>query len=146
VALLIGVAAIDTVSLPGAPSGGDTAPLEPGHSGFVLVPGDKWGAESPWLAEIATRIAGERPSVTLVINGGMITYDDEHSLAHNRGVVVLAGSGCTADAIGDAAAGREDVTNHRARTIIESPLVRVINVHDGADVADVAASLHELLS
>ena len=52
---LVGVVAAGTVELPGrpAPPGAD-AVLEPHHSHFVIVPGDHWGAESPWIARTAT--------------------------------------------------------------------------------------------
>ena len=57
---LVGVAAVGTVTLPGGqPPQDDAAPLDPDHSHFVLVPGDDWGAESSWIARVATALAGD---------------------------------------------------------------------------------------
>ena len=74
---LVGVVAAGTVALPGrpAPSFAD-AVLEPHHTHFVIVPGDHWGAESPWIARTATVLAGTAPSITVLINGGEIAYSD----------------------------------------------------------------------
>ena len=84
-------------------------PLEPHHTQVILVPGDAWGDESPWLSRVAAAIADGRPSLTLVVNGGQITYDDiEHSLRAGRPVIILAGTGRTADAIAAAAHGRAE--------------------------------------
>ena len=64
---LVGVAAARTVVIPGTPPhGDDAAPLEPHHTHFVLVPGDDWGAEARWIADVATSLAGGTPSVTVV--------------------------------------------------------------------------------
>ena len=54
---LIGVAAVGTVELPDTPHGDDAAPLEPNHTHVVLVPGDSWGDETPWLSAVAGDIA-----------------------------------------------------------------------------------------
>jgi SLOG in TRPM, prokaryote len=139
---LIGVAAIGTVALPGEPAGHDSAALEPRHTGVVLVPGDSWGAESPWLADVAARLADGKPSLTLVIDGGSITYDDvENSLARQRPVLVLAGSGRAADAIAGAAAGNGGAGDARARRIAGSPLTRLATLGDGAAVAAVLGEM-----
>lgn len=140
---LIGVAAAGTVALPGEPAAGKTVALDPGHTGVVLVPGDRWGAESPWLADVATRVADGKPSLTLVIDGGEITYEDvENSLARGRPVLVLAGSGRTADAIAGRLPGQDAAALVRARGIADSPLVRVAWL---GDFAGVAAALDEFL-
>jgi SLOG in TRPM, prokaryote len=140
---LIGVAAASTVALPGEPASGATAALDPHHTGVVLVPGDNWGAESPWLAQVATRLADGMPSATLVIDGGSITYDDVmNSLACQRPVLVVAGSGRTADAIADMAAGSNDALDGRARRIAGSALVRVRQL---SDATGIATALDELL-
>jgi len=130
---LIGVASEGTVRADpaGTPAG---AELEPHHSHVVLVPGDSWGDESPWLAEVADVVAGTGPSATLVVNGGEITYDDvAHSLNRHRPVVVLAGTGRTADAI--AAAREGNSKDPRARQIAASPLTHIVDLADGAALA-----------
>ena len=56
----------DTPTSPGQ------APLELNHSHFVMVPGDEWGDESNWIAQVADTVAGDMASVTLLVNGGEI--------------------------------------------------------------------------
>jgi hypothetical protein len=63
---LVGVAAEGTVVLPGACPAPDAAPLDPRHTQVILVPGDTWGDESPWLSRVAAAIADGWPSATLV--------------------------------------------------------------------------------
>lgn len=108
---LIGVAAEIAV---------DLDEFEPNHTHLVLVPGGAWGDESPWLAEVADVVAGPNPSLTVLVNGGPISFDDaEHSLCRNRPLVVLRGSGRTADAIAEGA-------DARSTAIATSPLTTVL--------------------
>ena len=133
---LVGVAAEGTVTLPGAPPpSAEAADVEPHHTAFLLVPGSAWGDEAPWIPKVAAAIADGRASVTILVNGGEIAYTDvTASLADDRPVVVLAGSGRTADAIARASAGGDG--DRRAAEIAASPLVRVVDMTDGAAVAD----------
>ena len=75
---LVGVAAEGTVVVPGASADRPRTrvDLEPNHTHVVLVPGSEWGDESPWLSEVADVVADGAPSVTVVVNGGEITFDD----------------------------------------------------------------------
>jgi hypothetical protein len=126
---LVGVAAEGTVILPGTPAAPDAAALEPHHTQVVLVPGKEWGDESPWLCRVGTAIADGQPSLTLVVNGGEITYDDiDHSLRSDRPVLILAGTGRTADTIADAAAGQ--ATDPRAERVAASPGVQIASSGD----------------
>ena len=126
---LIGVAAAGTVVLPGTDGAADGVALDPRHTHAVLVPGDEWGDEAWWLAAVATAVAGASPSATLVLNGGAITFADaEHSLAVDRPVVVVSGSGRTADAIAVASAGGP--ADERAGRIAGSPRTRVVALDD----------------
>lgn len=104
---LVGVVAAGTVRLPGMRAPRPDAPdLEPHHTHFVVVPGDRWGAESPWISRTASAIAGAAPSVTVLVNGGDVAYSDvERSVHAGRPVVVVAGSGRAADQLANAAAG-----------------------------------------
>jgi hypothetical protein len=96
--------------------------LEPHHV-HLLVPGDAWGDESPWLAEVASVVAGDHPSVTLLVNGGETTYiDAAQSIQRRRPVIVLAETGRTADAI----AAADTVEDDRAAAIAKSPFTRVV--------------------
>jgi SLOG in TRPM, prokaryote len=126
---LVGVAAEGTVILPGTSAQADAAALEPHHTHVILVPGRAWGDESPWLSRVATVIADGQPSLTLVINGGQITYDDvDHSLRANRPVMVLDGTGRTADAI--AAAARGDTADPRAARVAADPGTQIVSCRD----------------
>ena len=74
---LIGVAATGTVSLPGiSPTRSGAAPLEPSHTHFILVPGSAWGDEARWLERVAGALASGAPSVTVLVNGGDIAWED----------------------------------------------------------------------
>jgi SLOG in TRPM, prokaryote len=126
---LVGVAAEGTVIVPGIPARPDAAALEPHHTQVLLVPGQTWGDESPWLSRVATAIADGQPSLTLVVNGGEITYDDiDHSLQADRPVIILAGTGRTADTI--AAAARGDTGDPKAARAAASPGTRIVSLDD----------------
>ena len=127
---LVGVVAEGTVVLPGKEPRPGSSQLEPRHTHVILVPGDQWGDESPWLSRVAAVIASGHPSVTLVGNGGDITYADvEQSLQDGRPVIVLAGTGRAADSIAAAAAnGGED--GSRAASIARSAEVTVVPAGD----------------
>jgi hypothetical protein len=79
--------------------------------------------------------------VTLLTNGGEISYvDAEYSLESSRPLLVLQGTGRTADAIARAALGEND--NTRARALAASPLTRVVPLtRPGAVVQAVADAL-----
>jgi len=131
---LIGVCAIGTVILPDGtpPPSDEAAPLEPNHTHFVFVPGSNWGAESPWLARLATHIASDAPSCTFVSNGGEITWQDvSYSVGEARTTVVLGGSGRTADKI--AAGLRGEPTDDRAVPLIASGHLQVLNLDTEID-------------
>jgi hypothetical protein len=135
---LVGVAAEATVIGPWATeTPPDPVELEPNHTLFLLVPGTRWGDEAPWIAEVAGVLAGGRPSVTVLVNGGQIAYADvAASLGRGRPVVVLAGSGRTADAIAEARAGNDG--NSRAAEIAASPLIRIVEVSTVAAAIEAA--------
>jgi hypothetical protein len=108
---LLGVAARGTLRLPGQGAEGRTganegADLDPSHSRFLLVPGTEWGDESPWIAAVASILAGDRPSLTLVVGGGEVTARDlREGLNLGRPTLILAGTGGTADAVSAAVRG-----------------------------------------
>ena len=125
---LIGVAAMGTVILPKtAPPDSDAAPLEPNHTHFVLVPGSNWGDESPWLSRLASVLSDGLPSVTVVVNGGEITFQDvSNSVLEDRPVLTLDGTGRTADKL--AAALRGEATDWRAKQLAASGKMHAINL------------------
>lgn len=101
---LIGVSPMGLVKLPNVPnSESEAAFLEPHHTHFILVSGNQWGNESPWLAKIAKQLAGSKPSVTILINGGAIALvDAQENFKVGRPIVAIAGSGRLADEIATA--------------------------------------------
>ncbi len=125
---LIGVAAIGTVILPNAaPPNSEAAPLEPNHTHFVLVPGSNWGDESPWLSRLAGVLSDGFPSVTVVVNGGEITFQDvSNSVLEDRPVLTLDGTGRTADQL--AAALRGEATDWRAKQLAASGKMHAIDL------------------
>ena len=123
---LVGVSPIGLSLVPDQPVGAaDAAPLEPHHTHFFLVPGDQWGDESALLAQIASAIAAEAPSVTVLINGGEITWKDaDQSVQAGRSIIVIAGTGRTADIL--AAALHGESTDPRAENLVKTGLVRTV--------------------
>ncbi|HEY9674867.1 MAG TPA: hypothetical protein V6D11_25730 [Waterburya sp.] len=125
---LIGVAAMGTVILPNvSPPNAEAAPLEPNHTHFVLVPGSNWGDESPWLSRLASVLSDGFPSVTVVVNGGEITFQDvSNSVLEDRPVLTLEGTGRTADKL--AAALRGEATDWRAKQLAASGKMHAIDL------------------
>ncbi|MEM1309893.1 MAG: hypothetical protein AAGF98_10470 [Cyanobacteria bacterium P01_H01_bin.153] len=125
---LIGVAPRSLVNLPDSPvSHPDASTLEPNHTHCILVPGEQWGDESPWISEIATHLSGHHGSMTILINGGSVTVQDAYaSVAAGREIVIVAGSGRIADDIVQAL--RYKVVEGKA---IEDPrLAKLIDTSD----------------
>jgi hypothetical protein len=142
---LIGVAAVGTVSLPSvcSPPSPDTARLEPHHTHFVLVPGSEWGDESPWLSRVASTLAREAPSVTLLVNGGEIAWEDvSHSVTADRPVIVIGGSGRTADKL--AGTLRGDMVDERAKELLAFGMLSAVDLTAGFD--PLASALEQSLT
>ena len=141
---LIGVAAIGTVQRPNLPPvNPDAALLEPNHSHIVLVPGNQWGDESPWIAAVANVLSEGCPTLTLVINGGNITWVDlRYSVEAGRPIVALAGSGRTADKL--AAVVRGEAIDAHAQALIERGQVQAIDMMQ--DTAQFTQTIEEMLS
>lgn len=116
--------------------------LEPNHTHFVLVPGSEWGEEAPWLASVATVVAGSQGTVTVLVNGGEIALADvRHSLDADRHVVVLDRSGRTADVL--AAAVRGEHAEPSTTSLAASGIVHVVDPADTEEVASLLDSLFE---
>ncbi len=126
---LVGVAVAATVIDGAEEVVDDAAPMEPNHTLVMLVPGSGWGGEVAWIGRVASAIARESPSVTILVNGGEIAYDDvAASLRQGRPVLVLAGTGRAADAI--AAARRFGSPDPRTASIASSPFTLIAEVDD----------------
>jgi hypothetical protein len=102
---LVGVAPEELVAWPGGPRntkflwwGKSRWQLEPHYSHFILVPGNQFGDESPWIVDAATILSKSRKAVTILINGGEVSRKDiELSLRKERSVIVLSRTGRLAD-------------------------------------------------
>lgn len=104
----------------------DPSLIEPNHSHLVLTPGSDWGDEVPFLHTIPTQLAGGAPSMTLLFNGGQITWmDAEASVAQKRMVLVADGSGRAADSISQTSTGH--MLDPRALTLLRTGLIRIAN-------------------
>jgi hypothetical protein len=138
---LIGVAPAARVAIPGMPSSSQDTPLESHHTHLLLVPGAGWAAGARWLSQAAGLLAGDAGSVTILINGGEVAFDDAAlSVEAGRPVVVVAGTGRTADVLARAAHG--DTSDDRAAAVAASGLLRVVDIAGGAEaLVDVVESL-----
>ena len=139
---LVGVPAVGTLRFPGKllgarrrwplgkhPGAWRRWPLDAHHPHFVLVPGAAWGDEAPWMARVATELAGGWPSVTVLVNGGEIScLDVACSLHAKRPVLAVAGSGRIADQV--ASAVRGGPADERAVRMAASGLVEVVDADD----------------
>lgn len=132
---LVGVAPLELVLLPNQPCNHPEAtPIEPQHTHCLLIPGSNWGDESPWIARLASVIAEDSLSVTVLINGGSVTWKDAIcSVAENRPVVIISGSGRTADILAAALRG-EPVEDERAMPLVASGLLQAVDIDSEDDV------------
>ncbi|UCG25126.1 MAG: hypothetical protein JSW55_03780 [Chloroflexota bacterium] len=95
---LVGVTVENKVSWPGDSRGGERHRLEFHHSHFILTPGTLFGDESSYIDRLASLASGRQPSLTVLYNGGPIAREEVGiSLAAERPVLVLAGTGRLAD-------------------------------------------------
>jgi len=138
---LVGVVAAGTVHFPETPGPEHgKAELECNHTHFVVVPGADWGAESPWIAQTATILADSASSVTVLLNGGEIAYADvARSVEAGRVVIVVAGTGRTADVIASALSGER--VDERASVLAQSGLVHSVRADDPATLASLLESV-----
>jgi hypothetical protein len=113
--------------------------LEPNHTDFVVVPGEQWGAEAPWIARTATVLAGTAGSITVLVNGGQIAYSDvQQSVEAGRSVLVISGSGGTAEVFAAAVVGAS--ADERAAALVKSGLIRSVPMDEPAVLADLLAA------
>lgn len=138
---LLGIAAIDTVLVPKClgTSKGSTA-LEPHHSHFLMVPGQRWGDESPWIARAACLLSIGFRSLTVVVNGGEITLlDIACSIRERRPIVVLSGSGRSADRLARGLNGGSQESEIQA--LLASGLIQAVDIdRDPQDLMRAMAS------
>lgn len=99
--ILLGVAPEGRVSYPGkAGAEEETGPLDPNHSHFVLVETGEWGGETAMMYRLGQFLAGGRPSVAVLVNGGEIARNEIlYNVRQQRPIIVIEGSGRLADDI-----------------------------------------------
>lgn len=102
---LVGIAPEALVTWPGGPPstkflwwGEKRWKLEPHYSHFILVPGNQFGDESPWIVSAASVLSSGHQSVTILINGGEVSRKDvELSMQDGRPILALSRTGRLAD-------------------------------------------------
>ncbi len=117
---LVGITPEELVTWPGGPHsakflgwGEKRWQLEPHYSHFILVPGNQFGDESPWIVDTATILSKDHKSVTILINGGEVSRKDiELSLANGRPIIALSRTGRLADELA------RQPNRHRLITVI----------------------------
>lgn len=141
---LIGVAATGKVTTPDKVNHASKATLlEPHHTHFVLVPGTHWGDESPWLFRVADVLAAPAASLTILVNGGEIAWGDvTQSVKAGHPVLVIGGSGRTADTLAHALRGK--ATDERTQRLVDSNLLRAVDLTAG--FSEVTRVIEEMLS
>lgn len=124
----------------GGRASGEGARLDPHHSHFLLTPGDRWGDESAWIVAAATQLAGNRPALTLVAAGGLVTRRDVGlALQTGRRLIVLAGTGGTADLLADWWRHGREIADFPLG-VRERALMQVVEMADAVEsVADILA-------
>jgi hypothetical protein len=141
---LIGVAVERLVTWPSGPLGDGLSDLEPHHTHFVLVQGKEWGDESETLAAAAGLVAGPKPSVTVLVNGGDTSVTDAvHSVRDGRQVIVVQGTGRAADSLASVAEGR-DAESGPMHELASSGMLRILNISVGPEA--IAVEVKRLLS
>lgn len=136
---LLGVVVKAKVIMPDQPPPAeDAATLESHHTHFILVPGDHWGDESEWIAEVATVLAAGNPSLTLLINGGAIALNQDvpNSIGHDRPVLIIGGSGRSADRLANAVTGK--TTDPDVQTLVNSGLLYTVDLSQDAQMLNTA--------
>jgi hypothetical protein len=137
---LVGVAPADLVTWPDGPHstnflwwGKKHWQLEPHYSHFILVPGSKFGDESPWIVDAATILSKGHHAVTVLINGGEVSRKDIGlSLEHGRSVIVLSRTGRLADEIA------RQPNRHKLITVVPANIEQRI-----VEVVQAALSINE---
>ncbi|MEM6281283.1 MAG: hypothetical protein AAF787_03745 [Chloroflexota bacterium] len=140
---LVGIAPHTRIQYPGKHGKmTDTHDLCPGHSHFVFVTGDDYGAESEMIVNMAHVLAGgerdqsgrELAAIGIVVNGGSITRQ-EAFMATSKYIdiplIVMEGSGRFADELASAVRTGE-TSQALIRSIIDRGNVQLASTSGGA--------------
>lgn len=130
---LVGVCPEAEVSWPGGPTGAEQNALDPNHTHFVLTPGSRWGAETPFMFALADALGKQNPSLALLINGGSIARQEVlANVAHGREIIVVRGSGRLADQIAAMWVGDLATPDEELAEIKRLGRITVFDINDGA--------------
>lgn len=137
---LVGIAPRLKVSYPSFDNPDAEAALQRGHSHFVLIESNDWGAESQTIVDLTRAIAGgERQMMGMLVNGGQIAEQDIYLATSNPQdkareipILVLEGSGRKADEV--SMAYKSGFTSSKLiRAIIKGGDIRIAHLGDGAN-------------
>jgi hypothetical protein len=127
---LVGVVPAEMAVLPGTRPTSGQVDFQPDHTHLLAVPGAAWGDETAWLFTAGEVIAGKRPLITVVLNGGDVTWREAaESVRRQRPVLAVAGTGRAADVVASADAdgpGPVAADRVRARDLLASGLVEAV--------------------
>lgn len=138
---LIGIVPHEKVTYPGKPDATDGHELCAGHTHFVFVTGDSYGAESEMIVNMAHVVAGgtldrvgrQSAAIGVVVNGGNITRQEAY-MATSKYIdiplVVLEGSGRFADELASAVRTGE-TSQALVRSIIDRGNVQLAGTAGG---------------
>lgn len=136
---LIGIAPRLKISYPSFDNPDSEAKLQSGHSHFVLVESDDWGAESQTIVDLTRGIAKDQPMMGILINGGQIAEQDiylatsKKSASHRTiPILVLEGSGRKADELSTAFKSGHAATKI-IKAIIDGGDIRITGLNEGAE-------------
>lgn len=139
---LIGIAPHSKVLYPGH-TNTEGNELCPGHSHFVFVTGDEYGAESEMIIWMSHMLAGGKrdnsirtlPALGIVINGGQITRQEAYMASTKElsiPLVVMEGSGRFADELSSAVRTGE-TSQALLRSIIQRGDIQLVATTAGKD-------------
>ena len=126
---LLGVAPAGKVTYPGGTpvTGDDSASLDPNHSHFVLIDGNKWGSETETLFDLAA--AFDVPVLAILVNGGAIAKDELlQSVRRNWSVIVIEGSGRLANEVAELKEKASQIEDPMLAEIVEEGDLRVFPI------------------
>ncbi len=134
---LVGIAPLELVRFTGHdnPEG---APLNAGHSHFVLTAGDEFGDESELITQLTNTLSGEgqKPALGVLINGGNIARQEVHARTTSDKfsfpLIVVEGSGRFADILARAFyAGHAEEKD--VQDIIRKGQLEIVSIKDGPE-------------
>jgi hypothetical protein len=117
--------------------------LEPHHSHFVLVEGDRWGEETPVMYRLVAALASNCPSLAIFASGGQTAITEMlQNVTQSREMILIAGSKGSTDAVVAALSGAP-VLDERIKQIIREGRITVFGINQPP--AELANLIHNQL-